>query len=380
MPDNKLKIKDKVAEEKRHWVRLTKVCNNNCLFCLDKENQNGEIVPFNQIIDELKNGRKEGATRVILSGGEPTLHSQLIEIIKKAKKLGYSHIQMISNGRMLAYNKFAEKLKNAGLNEVTLSLHSHLKNQFEEITQVKGSYEQAMKGLLNALKYNLIVSVDIVINKINFKTLKETLNFFIKLGVTEFDLLHLAPFGSAWSNRNKIFYSPRQAKKYLDKAFELSKNKNLFIWTNRLPAVYLEGYEELIQHPIKLADEVRGMGNELRGYIENGRMMSCFGKRCNYCFMNGFCADLTKLKKEKILKSKSAPFCLLGSSRQNKKPKIFKFKRNMDLNEFLDFYIKNRYFAKSFRCKKCRYFSKCDGAHIEEIRIKGFRILKPILK
>jgi len=52
----------------------------------------------------------------------------------------------------------------------------------------------------------------------------------------------------------------------------------------------------------------------------------------------------------------------------------------MDLNEFLDFYIKNRYFAKSFRCKKCRYFSKCDGAHIEEIRIKGFRILKPILK
>lgn len=379
MGKNKLQIKDKVAQEKRQWVRLTRVCNNNCLFCLDKENQNGGIIPFNQILEDLKRGRRDGAMRAILSGGEPTLHPQLIEIIKKAKKFGYDHIQMISNGRMLAYDKFVEKLKNAGLNEVTLSLHSHLKDQFEKIVQAKGSYNQAMKGLLNALKHNLIVSVDIVINKINYKTLKDTLDFFIKLGVNEFDLLHLVPFGNAWSNRKKIFYSPFGAKKYLDKAFELSKNKDLFIWTNRLPAIYLEGYEELIQHPAKLKDEVRGMENELRGYIENNRIMSCFGERCKYCFMNGFCNDLVKLKKEKILKSKSIPFCLLVFSR-NKKPKIFKFKKNMDLYKFLDFYIKYRYFVKSLRCKKCQYFSKCDGAHIEEIRIKGFRILKPFLK
>ena len=380
MEKDKLQIRDKVAQEKRQWVRLTRVCNNNCLFCLDKENQNGEIIPFRQVIDDFKNGRKEGATRAILSGGEPTLHPQLIEIIKKAKKFGYSHIQMISNGRMLAYEDFVKKLKEAGLNEITLSLHSHLKDKFEEIVQAKGSYNQAIKGLLNALKHNLIVSVDIVINKINYKTLKDTLNFFIKLGVTEFDLLHLVPFGNAWSNRKKIFYSPRQAKKYLDKAFELFKNKNLFIWTNRLPAIYLEGYEELIQHPIKLVDEVRGMENELRGYIGNNKTMFCFGKRCDYCFMNGFCSDLIKLKKEKILKSKSVPFCFLGVLQQNKKSKIFKFKKNVNLYKFLDFYIKYRYFVKSFRCKNCRYFQKCDGANIEEIRIKGFRILKPFLK
>ncbi|MCK5580437.1 MAG: radical SAM protein [Candidatus Omnitrophica bacterium] len=369
------KIREQIAKEKRHWVRLTKTCNLNCLFCLDKENQNGEIVPIRKIYEDLKKGRGESATRAILSGGEPTLHPQLLKIIKKAKKLGYNHVQIITNGRMLSYKKFAEKLKNAGLDEITFSLHSHLKGPFEEMTQTTGSYLQSIKGLLNALEQKFIISVDIVINKINYKTLKDTLNFFIKLGVTEFDLLHIVPFGNSWLNKDKIFLSPIKSQKFLNAAFALSKNKNLFIWTNRLPATYLEGYEELIQSPIKLHDEIQGKEPGFKDYIQNNHTMSCFGERCSYCFIQDFCKDLVELKNNKILKSKNTPPCL---SKKNKHPKtIFKFKKNMNLYQFLDFYINHRYFVKSIRCGKCCHFERCDGEHINLIRTQGFRVLKP---
>ena len=380
MEKNKLKIRDKVAQKKKHWVRLTRFCNNNCLFCLDKDAQNGEIISFDKITEDLKKGKKEGALKVVLSGGEPTLHPQIAKIIIEAKKLGYQHAQIISNGRMLSAEEFVKELKNAGLDEITLSLHSHKKEQFEEITQVEGSYLQAMRGLINALKYNFVVSVDIVINKINYKTLKDTLKFFIKLGVSEFDLLHLIPFGSAWLNKDKVYYSPIKAKKYLDKAFKLSKNEGLFIWTNRLPAVYLEGYEDLIQHPAKLKDEMKERGRGFRGYFRNDIFLPCFGERCNYCFIAGFCQDLIEFKTKKILEAKNSPLCLNREKNLNRVEKSLRFQQNFNLNRFLDFYIKNRYFVKSLRCKKCPHSNNCNGAWIEDIRQKGFKILRPFKK
>ena len=258
MKKNNLKLKDKVAEEKRHWVRITSVCNNNCLFCLDSENQNGKIVPFKEVVKDLKIGLEAGCVRAIISGGEPSIHPDIFKIIGRAKKMGYSHVQMISNGRMFAYEEFTRSAKAAGLDEITFSLHSHLRKQLEAMTRAKGSYLQAMKGLTNALKYKFIVSVDIVISKINYKNLKETMLFFITLGVTEFDLLYLIPFGSAWENKEHLFIKSSKVGKYLKEALALSANRDLFIWTNRLPAELLEGHEQFIQNPIKLKSELHG--------------------------------------------------------------------------------------------------------------------------
>jgi MoaA/NifB/PqqE/SkfB family radical SAM enzyme len=377
MTEDNSKIRERAAEEKRQWVRITRACNNDCLFCLDQEAHNGKLIPITEVMQILKQGRREGATRAIISGGEPTLHPQVFEIIRKARKLGYKHVQMISNGRMLAYESFAKNLKGAGLDEVTLSLHSHKKKDFEKMSGVEGSYLQAMRGLKNALANNFIVSVDIVMNKINYKTLKETILFFEKMGVSEFDLLHLVPFGSAWKNKDQLFFSSAEAKKYLHRAFQLGKRKNLFIWTNRLPAAYLEGFEELIQHPIKISGEIKGMERSFLEFVKSGKKMPCFGERCEFCFLHDFCADLIKLRDKKFLEAKLRPLCL---ARTKAKKKVFKFTKNFNSYKFLEFFIDYRYFVKGSSCLSCEYNPVCQGAQINEIRSKGFKILKSIKK
>jgi molybdenum cofactor biosynthesis enzyme MoaA len=372
-------IKKLATQQKRHWVRITRACNNNCLFCLDRENQNGSIFSMAEIVLDLKRGLKEGIRRVVISGGDPTVHPELVEIIRKAKALGYQHVQIITNGRMLAYEKFAADLKKAGLDEVTISLHSHLEKEFEELTGVRGSYKQALQGLLNAQQQGFIVSVDIVINKINYKKLKETLQFFMKLGVSEFDLLYPIPFGSAWENRKKLFFAPEKAQKELSRAFALSKNKALFIWTNRLPAQYLEDFEELIQDPIKIHDEVRGMRSEFMRLIAKGGQLFCKGERCQYCFMQNYCLDLDELLKKKKINGKPEPICVKTDLVKKKKSLIFKLDKNFTLEKFTDFYLKHRYFVKSLRCKECNDVNACEGAWIEDVREKGFSIVKPII-
>lgn len=374
----KLIQRDIIANQKRHWIRLTKCCNNHCIFCLDSENQDGSVVPMEEIERNLKEGREKNIERVILSGGEPTLHPNFLEIVKKAKELGYTHIQVITNGRLFAYRDFLEKAIKAGVNEITFSIHGHTKNLHEKQTQVKGSFEQTLLGLNNALKIpGLIVNVDVVINKINFKYLPEILSFFIKLGVSEFDLLQVVPFGRAWGNRKKVLYEINEAYPYLKKAFSLSKIPHLFIWTNRFPPQFLEGFEELIQNPIKLFDEIEGRKEMFEEFLQSEKIMNCFGERCKYCFLKNFCLDLIEFKEKGFLETKPLPKCLTKKNIKIKKRKL-KFKRSLNIYQILDFYLKNRYFVKSLRCEKCKYNNACFGMHIDYIRKKGFKELKEI--
>lgn len=380
MAENNSLVKDAVAEQKRHWVRITRACNNRCLFCLDRGNQDGSIFPVDEVVADLKRGLATGAKRVVLSGGDPTVHPKLCEIVAKAKELGYDHVQIITNGRMLAYPKFATDLKKAGLDEVTLSLHSHIEKDFEEMTGAKGSYKQALRGLLNAQRQGFIVSVDIVINGINCRTLRETLLFYIRLGVSEFDLLYPIPFGDAWENRDGLFFDPEGAHEYLSDALSLSKNGDLYIWTNRMPAQYLEGFEDLIQNPVKLHDEVRGMRSGFTRLVERGVPMWCKGERCEYCFMKNFCADLDLLLESGRLEGKGGPLCTSSGAGKKKRTPVFRLDEDFSLEKFTDFHIKNRYFVKSLRCGECALAGDCDGAWIEDVRKNGFSKLIPKIR
>jgi len=370
--------RNKTAEKPKHWVRLTYICNNNCIFCLDKENQGGTFVPLEEVKKELERGRNLKIKKLILSGGEPTLHPDYLEIIKFAKKIGYQEIQTITNGRLFAYKNFLDKAATNGLTEITFSIHGHTKNLYEKQSGIKGSFEQALTGLVNALKSKkLIINIDIVINKTNYKYLEKIMEFFINLGVKEFDLLQIIPFGAAWHNKNKIFYDLKKAAPYFSKAFSLQrKYPDIYIWTNRFPPQYLEGFEELIQHPIKLHDEIRGRKKMFDEFLGKDVLMNCFGQKCSYCFIKNFCKDLIELKKNKKIKSRKIAYCL--DNKYEFKGKEFIPAGKINLKKFLDFYIENRYFIKSLRCQTCKQTKKCDGAPINLIRKEKFKILKRI--
>jgi len=329
---------------------------------------------------DLRRARKRGIKRVVLSGGEPTLHPRFLEIVKFSKDIGFKHIQVITNGRMFAYKNFLYSLFRNGITEVTFSMHGHNKKLHEAQTQVKGSFNQSFKGIKNALSIRgLIVSVDIVITKYNYKYLNKIIKYFMHMGISEFDLLQVVPFGRAWRNRSKVLYNLDKATPYLKKAFEISKCPDVVIWTNRFPARYLEGYENLIQHPTKLFDEINGRKAMFDKFINDNRYMPCLGERCKYCFLEQFCLDLIELKSKGILRSKRMPYCLNKDDNLDDRDcgaALTVSDNGLDIYRVCDFYIKNRYFVKFPLCKMCTYNFRCDGRPIDKIRRSGFRDFK----
>ncbi|MCX6686715.1 MAG: radical SAM protein [Methanoregula sp.] len=107
-------------------IDLTNRCNLDCDFCFANARACGFVYEpdFNEIVRmmELLRAEKPVPTPAVqFSGGEPTMRDDLIEIIKKAKEVGFPQVQIATNGVRLASDRgFVQNLKDAGLNTVYL--------------------------------------------------------------------------------------------------------------------------------------------------------------------------------------------------------------------------------------------------------------------
>lgn len=280
------------SEKKKFWVRLTRLCNNRCLFCLDSDEQDGSLVPAHEALAELARGRSLGCDQAVLSGGEPTLHPQFFEIVSASRKMGYTWVQTITNGRMFSYAGFMGKAVAAGLDEITFSIHSDDPATFEALTRTSGSYNETMKGFMRAVKIQgLTVSVDIVLTRLNAGKLKQIIARLAGLGATEFDIIYPIPFGEAWPNRDRILFGAEERRSIIE-AFEFCETRGIRIWANRIPASIFEGAERFIPRPGKLITEVAAKRDMFERMANASAPPPCLGDRCAYCHVRGFCRAL----------------------------------------------------------------------------------------
>jgi molybdenum cofactor biosynthesis enzyme MoaA len=296
-PIDAVLARETAATEVRHWVRLTRRCNNRCLFCHDAERHDGSNVDTETLFAEIRAGRERGATRLLLSGGEPTIHPAFIELVEFGKRAGYGWVQVVTNGRMFAYDGFTQRAAAAGLSEATVSMHGHTAELHDRLVGVRGAFDQALRGLRNLLRRRFVVSVDVVVSRPNVRHLEDILRFFLAVGVREFDLLHLVPFGRGWNeHRDDLFYDPASERPYVLAALSIAARPDVHLWTNRWPAPLLEGAEPLIQDPQKIEDEVRGGFEGFCAWAKRGIAPDCRGERCPRCFLSHFCDTLEKTR------------------------------------------------------------------------------------
>ncbi len=105
---------------------LTNRCNMNCPICFANANQQGYVYEPDfetvcKMLDTLRAEQPIPCTAVQFSGGEPTIHPQVVEIIRAAKERKFAQVQIATNG--IEFAKHYDKLKacaQAGLNTIYL--------------------------------------------------------------------------------------------------------------------------------------------------------------------------------------------------------------------------------------------------------------------
>ena len=139
-------------------VSITDRCNYRCIYCQSEKEfefiPHQEILRFEEIVEIVQEGVNLGVTKVRITGGEPLVREGIVDFIRHLRKINkLEDISLTTNGFFLP--EYAEKLKDAGLNRVNISLDSLQEEKYKKITR-GGSLEKALKGIDSALKAGLL--------------------------------------------------------------------------------------------------------------------------------------------------------------------------------------------------------------------------------
>lgn len=142
-------------------ISVTPRCNLRCIYCSTANPSEADLA--NSDCDERMTPEEIrfvtqtfaglGVEKVRITGGEPLTRSDLAEIITGVSELrGVNDISMTTNGIGLAHK--AQKLKDAGLKRVNISIDSLDRDQFKKITD-GGDLFKVLEGVCKAVEVGL---------------------------------------------------------------------------------------------------------------------------------------------------------------------------------------------------------------------------------
>jgi cyclic pyranopterin phosphate synthase len=145
-------------------ISITNRCNVRCFYC-----HHDGIIPqsYEMTADEIykvaKIAADIGVRKIRLSGGEPLIRDDIVEIVSKISSIGFKDIALTTNGTLLG--KYAHELKQAGLNRVNVSFDTLNPETYRFITR-RDYIEKAKEGIIKASEAGLYpVKVNMVVMK-----------------------------------------------------------------------------------------------------------------------------------------------------------------------------------------------------------------------
>ena len=156
-------------------------CNNNCLFCYDDHTTRyPDLDEAVQAMETLRRTQNRLNLQDFLAS-EATIHPDFFPLIRKARKLGFERLGLITNGRMLADEEFTRKTIDAGVQDFRLSIHGATARTHDALTRSKGSFAQSVRAIANLIRFHRKglwrgeLSVSFVLCRINALEIREFL-------------------------------------------------------------------------------------------------------------------------------------------------------------------------------------------------------------
>lgn len=159
---------------------ITGKCNFNCVHCyLGAKNNNFLAKEF--IMNVIK---KIGSNfhSIYLTGGEPLLHPDFIDIYTNIRKQGFL-ITILTNGSLInddIWDLFKESMPH----KIEISLYGMTEITNEKVTGIKGSFDVVMSNIikLNKMYQNFILKYNVL--TINYHELDTFINFCKKNNIS----------------------------------------------------------------------------------------------------------------------------------------------------------------------------------------------------
>ena len=174
------------------WITVNRGCNMRCSHCYqqDTEFDPAKNASLEMITTEVELLSVSGAKSVVVIGGEPTVYPHLVEVIKMLVAKNITPI-LVTNGRELSKESKIDRLLDAGLRHITVSIKADSESGYQEVTGTKGSLEKVIQAISYLKARNsVLLGISVTIEDYFVLHLENYLTFLLNLGVphVNFDL------------------------------------------------------------------------------------------------------------------------------------------------------------------------------------------------
>ena len=222
---------------------ITNRCNLRCKMC-DIPSGTIEELSTEQWMNVIKDASCLGAQTIVFSGGEPLLREDLFKLISFTRKNNLSAC-ITSNGHLIN-ELVAQSLHVSGANVVNISIEGS--RQTHDYLRGSGSFDKALAGLENLIKYKIESTIASTVSRYNYKDLLNLLELAKDYGSTT---VRLQPFNAIFlkdAGRKSEFLIDKRDIQELDKIIRdfinLSKEYKISVnpmgYLLKIP-VYLSG-------------------------------------------------------------------------------------------------------------------------------------------
>lgn len=152
-------------------ISITDVCQNDCVFCgLGKHNKAAVHRPLEQIRNQIDKIYQSGVNRIAFTGGEPTIHPKIIDMVSYASSLGFEYIRIYTHGRNLPKRNLLEDLVSAGLSHIMISLFGPDEQTHNHVAGAN-AYKETLNGIIKASSSSLDIVINTPVTDANHKIL-----------------------------------------------------------------------------------------------------------------------------------------------------------------------------------------------------------------
>ena len=192
-------------------IEILQRCPNRCIYCSSHSNpQATHLIPFEIIKNVIDDAKSLGCKTVCLSGGEPFLHPQILDIISYIAKqqltcyVYTSGIYMKDEVYSSLPNEYIEAIRGM-VDKVIFNVEADSSALYDQImgTDV-GGFDMMKKSIKDCVSSGLVVETHVVPMQVNFKHLKSIFEMCYQLGVSKVSILRLVMQGRALENLSLV--------------------------------------------------------------------------------------------------------------------------------------------------------------------------------
>lgn len=196
-------------------IEILQKCPNNCLHCSSESgiNCNDYIIGLEKIKKVFDGLSKLKVGQVSISGGEPFLHKDLVEMVKYGKDKNFeiciytSGIMLDKNNKYISLDEdIIKQLKEAGVDKLIFNLQSLKKDKYKEIMGIKEETLDLLKESIKLSKKNdIYTELHFVPMKKNYEEIEDVIKFVKDENLDRVSFLGLIPHGRAKVNIEKLY-------------------------------------------------------------------------------------------------------------------------------------------------------------------------------